>query len=770
MSEPERAKPCDLCSALMEMFRGVRKEHIDISAFQSPGALDCSGHTSLIEQFTEYCQPKSTDNDHRPKKDMGFQGGEGGESVGEVRIIESLESGGLYWELLLCPSTDCTEEFAKGDILDPDWVDLTKVKQWKSDCLALHGSKCDDPMRIWITTPAWLVDVELECVVPGEKHANFVALSYTYGDHLGLRADAGLSARLREPHAFRAEEMASRIPPILNHAMFITKGLGERYLWVDALCIGHDDPAETARQLRMMGSIYASATLTIIAADGGAEDGIVGLNGVSKSRTLEQKVISFGSRKVIVRDTHIFSLVHGQTPYFSRAWTYQEHRMAKRKIYFLNKTAHWECQHWQSHEELIPGAEIETYIEPRLVESLDGFPELSSLSNIIGSYNDMNLRYPEDALPGITGLLAVLSRTFEGGFLFGIPEMFFHRALAWRPQWPFTELQHRTPSDRPRESQLLSGHLPSWSWVGWKGLVNLGQEAGRINDIAGTIEETYPMVEWYTASSPTASASERRCIRSNWYEHREEWKRGITQLPGWTAVDMEDDKGTYKDEPRIFPAGCGGRVYRHQNMIHNKNHGPTNDWYFPFPVAQISGATEPSMPDQTPYLFSRTQRSFVVGRRASGLTDHMPDGMANIIALCDSSSGHLVGTLHLHSREQLERFPLAEDAPTSGHEHTHNHLERFLVLKKDTNTGIATEPTDEYLSKIEIVAVSMTRSESKTRNKETGRSEKPFVTTEAVNVLWIEWENSIAYRRAAGSVQKKHWEQLELEDLDLVLG
>jgi hypothetical protein len=97
-------------------------------------------------------------------------------------------------------------------------------------------------------------------------------------------------------------------------------------------------------------------------------------------------------------------------------------------------------------------------------------------------------------------------------------------------------------------------------------------------------------------------------------------------------------------------------------------------------------------------------------------------------------------------------------------------LERFLVLKKDTNTGIATEPTDEYLSKIEIVAVSMTRSESKTRNKETGRSEKPFVTTEAVNVLWIEWENSIAYRRAAGSVQKKHWEQLELEDLDLVLG
>ncbi|KAH7068952.1 heterokaryon incompatibility protein-domain-containing protein [Paraphoma chrysanthemicola] len=773
MSEPNCAVLCGLCSALLEMFQGVRKEQIDISAFQSQNALECTEHTSLVEGFRAHCQSGSQESNRRPLKDMGFYAGE---TVGQVTFTESLKHYGRYWELLLCPSAESTEEFAKGDIMDPDWVDMTKVKQWKADCLASHGSKCDNPLKIWTTTPAWFVDVELECVVPGKEDADFVALSYTYGDHFGLKVDAALSARLQQPHALRTPEIASRIPPSLIHAMFITRSLDERYLWVDALCIGHDSPAETTRQLGMMGSIYASATLTIIAADGDAEDGIVGLDGASESRGLEQRIISLGTRQIIVRDANIFSLTNSATPYFSRAWTFQEHRLAKRKLFFLNKSSHWECCYRQSHEELTPSAEIHTYIEPRLVEILDGFPELSSLSNIIGDYNTKVLRYPEDALPGIIGLLAVLSRSFEGGFIFGIPEMFFHRALAWKPQWPHTELKRRMESDRPRQAQLLQGHLPSWSWIGWEGLVNLGEEAGRINDRCNTIEETYPMVEWYTASSPLASESERRRIHSDWYEHREEWKSGTTQLPGWTVLDMENDEGTFRGEPRIFPAGCAGRVYRHQSMIHNKDHGPTNDWYFPFPVAHISSATEPFMPDQTPYLFSRTQRSFVLGRRTRNTPygtaddDDDDDDANKIIDLYDGSSGHSIGTLHLHSEEQSKQFPFAKYEPTSGHEDVRAHHKSFLRSKVSTSLAILADPTDGSLSKIEIVALSMTRNDSKTWNKEASRYEKPFTTTEVVNVLWVEWENGVAYRKAAGLVWKEHWELLELEDIDLVLG
>jgi hypothetical protein len=41
---------------------------------------------------------------------------------------------------------------------------------------------------------------------------------------------------------------------------------------------------------------------------------------------------------------------------------------------------------------------------------------------------------------------------------------------------------------------------------------------------------------------------------------------------------------------------------------------------------------------------------------------------------------------------------------------------------------------------------------------------------EFINVLWVEWEEGIAYRKAYGRVMKSAWEDQELEWIDLVLG
>jgi hypothetical protein len=38
------------------------------------------------------------------------------------------------------------------------------------------------------------------------------------------------------------------------------------------------------------------------------------------------------------------------------------------------------------------------------------------------------------------------------------------------------------------------------------------------------------------------------------------------------------------------------------------------------------------------------------------------------------------------------------------------------------------------------------------------------------NVLWIKWEDGIAYRRGVGRVKRETWESMELEDVDLILG
>lgn len=97
--------------------------------------------------------------------------------------------------------------------------------------------------------------------------------------------------------------------------------------------------------------------------------------------------------------------------------------MSPRRIFFNSRELHWECSCSVWHEELVLGAEVEKYIDDRLKIILAGFPDLRSLSNPIGFYNEMTLRYEEDALPGTTGLLSVLSRSFTGGFLYGLPIM-----------------------------------------------------------------------------------------------------------------------------------------------------------------------------------------------------------------------------------------------------------------------------------------------------------------------------------------------------------
>lgn len=54
-----------------------------------------------------------------------------------------------------------------------------------------------------------------------------------------------------------------------------------------------------------------------------------------------------------------------------------------------------------------------------------GYPDLRQLSVLLSWYNKRDLIYPGDALIAISGLLAVLSRGFEDGFLYGLPEGFF---------------------------------------------------------------------------------------------------------------------------------------------------------------------------------------------------------------------------------------------------------------------------------------------------------------------------------------------------------
>lgn len=417
-----------------------------------------------------------------------------------------------------------------------------------------------------------------------------------------------------------------------------------------------------------------------------------------------------------------------------RSWTYQEFVQSPRKLLFHSNQLHWQCQCKVWHEEINLNGDVQAYIDPRPGVINAGFPDLESLAHSLSNYNERNLTYDEDALSGIAGLLSVYSRTFTGGFLFGCPEMFFDHALAWSPYWSFTKLRRRTPSNRPEKTQLQASALPSWSWLGWQGSFSLHYgEAARINDRQYQMLETIPITDWYTSNSIDGP---RRRIRSTWFENRDSFKDLTKPLPdGWTRHDASEVE-TFRNEPRLFPDGCDGTsVFSHRDMLSDE----CKYWYYPFPVPVIDTTTPMFTPEQTQYLFCSTEKASLFAHRAD--YEETLSGETHVLKLRHEPASEIIGSLHLHTAEQYEQWPEVENEESV--------------------------PKGQL---IELTAISCKITYRKTFNKELQHYDHPLLREEHYNVLWLEWQGGIAYRKAVGQVKKGAWESLAKQRIDLVLG
>ena len=247
--------------------------------------------------------------------------------------------------------------------------------------------------------------------------------------------------------------------------------------------------------------------------------------------------------------------------------------MSQRRIVLNSKQLHWKCRCSTWYEDTVLGTEfdVDSHQYPdigwRLI--LAGFPDVNGLSSAISAYNTRQFTYKEDALPAISGLLSVLSRSFQNGFLFGLPEMFFDRALGWRSNWLGSTLKRRNPSNRPKDSLLSVPNLPSWSWIGWRGEVGFDcREASRVDfkDLSDIIaEETIPITTWHTSDAPSGSPVRR--IRSTWFENRDRFKDPSTLLPvGWSREKLPPDSKEGREIRPGVPDWGDDWVYRHCNM------------------------------------------------------------------------------------------------------------------------------------------------------------------------------------------------------------
>jgi hypothetical protein len=198
-----------------------------------------------------------------------------------------------------------------GIIVDEEWIDLQRVKAWLSFCDDSHQNTCHGfPDHEGVRPPdnLLLIDVEDERLVSAPGTARYFALSYVWGKDTG---DDVLETTKENIEAHQRKGFLSLerhdlcLPETIKDSMRLVKRLNGRYLWVDRLCIIQNSVEHKGQQIGMVGSIYAHAYCTIIAAGGNdSHYGLRGIGGGSKPRQFHQHILQFsGTSCVLLNDS-----------------------------------------------------------------------------------------------------------------------------------------------------------------------------------------------------------------------------------------------------------------------------------------------------------------------------------------------------------------------------------------------------------------------------------------------------------------------------------
>tara|TARA_R110002003_G_scaffold112_7_gene9586 strand:- start:1201 stop:3813 length:2613 start_codon:yes stop_codon:yes gene_type:complete len=387
----------------------------------------------------------------------------------------------------------------------PRYVDQTR--EWIEACNEEHRSACvpeQISQRPPDDVPRWLIDTHQQCIVSGLSAHQYLALSYVWPETRGSVDSGGPPPRtllldnesmvdFQRPGFLAKEDTVERIPGVIRHAMGFTQALGERYLWVDRLCIVQNDVGDggTLSQVAKMDKIYAGAYLTIIAAatDEMYENGCAAEWPAFRSERPQRRIRTTQSVEdyimgrstepdIVVEDifalseediANVMSARYGmlsRSRWATRGWTYQEQILCKRAVVFMMGGFFWDCHCsvWDGVD-LFPGQDfdgVQLRADMGQRFSTRWWPDFSFYLDLICPYNGREFSYPQDALLGISGVLNALGKSFPGGFVHGLPRLFLDHALLWQPFGTADRRVDRTDDGKAHVS------LPSWSWAGWQ--------------------------------------------------------------------------------------------------------------------------------------------------------------------------------------------------------------------------------------------------------------------------------------------------------------
>jgi hypothetical protein len=136
----------------------------------------------------------------------------------------------------------------------------------------------------------------------------------------------------------------SKFGKMIRDAVRVTRELGIRHLWVDAVCIMQDIDEDKAVQLKRMCDIYEMATVTIAAADAVTHtEGFLKSLDCTEGNTIQHMMpFSAGGIALLHKNEPRLSRGFRDFPLNTRAWTLQE-LLLSRRVLFMQRRRRFGC-------------------------------------------------------------------------------------------------------------------------------------------------------------------------------------------------------------------------------------------------------------------------------------------------------------------------------------------------------------------------------------------------------------------------------------------
>lgn len=212
---------------------------------------------------------------------------------------------------------------------------LDTARHWL-DCCVKNHRKCRRPDTY---LPTRVIDVgeppyqqNPSLYIPAAKEKSlYLALSHCWGGNIPCKLTEALFQQYQQTLPM------NELPRNFVDAIRVTRELGLRYLWIDALCIIQDSQADWLAEAGKMASFYSQALMTISALD--AEKSTEGFLG--DRQRVQVKIDRDFS---VSQDGLMMADIMDHSALDKRGWCMQERLLSPALLHFSKEQLAWECQ------------------------------------------------------------------------------------------------------------------------------------------------------------------------------------------------------------------------------------------------------------------------------------------------------------------------------------------------------------------------------------------------------------------------------------------